>query len=379
MDKLYLKNKIRIQRDSIIHVKRSLPLGRGEIHVRVGQEVTPGDILGEGLVPAGFHVIHLASRLGVNPAQALVHLKRQIGKNIYKGELLARRESFFGLRRKLILSPVDGIVDFYDVQKGDLRIKLLPKKTALISGVYGVVDAFNIVSGTITIKTMASLIYGVMGLGKEREGIIKILGGPDVLVTSKQLGEQLTGRIVVTGGLIFSDALEKAVDLGISGFISGGINVRDFLAAGGILGKENKKWSDVGVSLLITEGFGSISIGEDVFALLKKHDNRFVILDGNRSKMILPTTDPNSMIYIRKTQLPAMSMVETDLESQEVALECGSKVRITGLKDLGKQGVVEAIDRTPTKLLSGVSTFLVTVVTSNRKLRIPYTNLEILV
>lgn len=367
-----------MSKDVIIQVKRTLPQAKGRIYALLGQEVTPEDVLGEGQLPAGFRIIHLARELGVHPKKAVNFLKRQLGKTIFQGELLASRENFWGLREKLILSPVDGILDFYDLPKGDLRIKLPPKRTLLISGVYGIVDSINVSSGSVIVRAQASVIYGVVGTGREREGMLKILGSPDYLVTSKQLPGGLGGKLIVGGSIVSLDALEEAVESGAAGFISGGINMRDFKSVGGILDQRHKRWSDIGLAVMVTEGFGSIQIGGDIFTLLKEHDKKFAILDGNRSRLILPSDDPACMIYIRKTKPPTNGLIEAEPELLEVPVRVGSKVRIICPPLMGRQGVIEALDLSETLLPGGTSTYLATVLTPRRKVRLPYQNIEVI-
>lgn len=375
MDQLYLNKRIRIYRDIITHIKRAVPK-LGHINVDIGEEVSPEDILGEGQIFSGFININLAKKLQINPTQAHIYLKRRIGQTIYQDELLAEREDLLGFRKKLIFSPIDGIVDSYNTDSGDLKLRILPRKTKLVSGVYGIVDYIDKKSGAISIRTKVNIINGVVGSGYEREGILNILGSREQLVSSKQILPDHRGQILVCGGLVFVDALRKALDVGVAGLISGGINAGDFATLA------DKDWNttarigaDVGLSLLITEGFGSAPINEDIYVVLKKHHNKFVILNGNLAKLVLPTDQLGSMIDIRKAKAP-VKIMGTSSAVEEVKLMVGSKVRVVSTMFLGTQGIVEAIDKTLTKLPSEVLTYMVTVKTPGGKLRIPYSNLE---
>ncbi|KKS71004.1 MAG: hypothetical protein UV41_C0007G0004 [Candidatus Daviesbacteria bacterium GW2011_GWA2_42_7] len=143
MDALLVNSRLRVCKEQVLHIRKRMPSLRGKVHVAVGQEVSPGDILGEGQTQVGFRTIHLTSELGVDPKQVARHLKPKIGQTIFQGELLAEGKYLFGMRKKLITSPVDGVVDCIDEEKGNLRLKLVPKPSKLISGVYGVVDALD--------------------------------------------------------------------------------------------------------------------------------------------------------------------------------------------------------------------------------------------
>ena len=129
---------------------------------------------------------------------------------------------------------------------------------------------------------------------------------------------------------------------------------------------------------MVTEGFGAAPIGEDIFSLLQNYNESFVMLDGNRSRLILPINEQNSMIYIRKTGLPTKLQADPSPEVGLWPIREGVRVRIVSTPFLGLQGKVEAIDQTLTKLPSGLETYLVTVGSGSRKIRVPYSNLEVM-
>lgn len=378
MDKLFINSRLRVNKGVVMHVKRTM-LGYESrtISVKVGMEVHPEDVLAIAQATAGFRTIHLADQLGEDPAKANQFLKRKMGERIYEGEILAAKPELFGLKKKVIQAPIDGVLEIYDPKRGELKIKLLPQNIKLVSGVFGIVDKIDVATGSIMIKSQVDVIYGVFGSGQERGGLLKVFGNNEQLISSKQLTTLMHGQILVGGGLVFLDAVEKAIGLGVEGIVSGGINAADYKAmAGGRWNIHNKKWSDVGVSLVVTEGFGTIPIGDDIFEILKKHDGKFAFMDGNRSRILLPSNDQNSMMYIRKTQLPPDSYVESEPSPELVELKVGMNVKIIGGPLLGLRGVVKAVDESVSLLPSGLSSTLVTVETKQQKLRLPYQNLE---
>ncbi len=374
---LFINSRVRVEKRVVLHVKRKLAGGRGEFFIKEGQEVTPTLSLGEGNTVTGFKTIPLAEKLGVHPKEALKYLKRSLGKNIYQGELLAKRENVLGLKPLIITSPFDGLIDFYDNNRGDLRIRALPHKVNLLSGVYGIVDRVEPTLGFALIRTLATIVHGVNGSGMEREGILKVLGAKESFISSRQINENLEEHILVGGGLLLEDAIVKAVSVRAKGIVTGGINARDFAKvcdAG--LSINKKRWSDAGISIVLTEGFGSIPIGEDIFECLKSFDEGFAILDGNKMKLILPTSLEEDMIYIRKVSVPIKKVVDAEPDIMIVPLRVGQKVRIVTNPFFGTQGEVLAIDETPTKMPSGFMTYFVTIETRLSKIRIPYNNIE---
>jgi hypothetical protein len=191
-----------------------------------------------------------------------------------------------------------------------------------------------------------------------------------------------TKHILVSGGLIYSGALAQAITSGVHGIITGGINSSDYKSLrGGKLAFPGKYGSDIGLSLVVCEGFGSIPIGEDIFTILQKYNNQFVIIDGNAGKITLPACDSDCIIQIRKVALPQglkQNYIDSIPEVEAVNLERGQKVRVIAAPFMGEQGVVDTIDATPTVLKSRISTFLVTITTKSRKIRVPYLNIEVI-
>ncbi len=374
---LPINHRQRIVKDTVMHVNRSFTVRRGEFHVSVGQEVHPEDILGYGEVIAGFKILNIAALLEVPPAKGLLYLKRRLGQIIYEGEILAQKDGLFGLGQKVIQAPSDGMLEAYDEKTGQLRLKIAPKKETLVSGVFGIIDHIEPLTGQATIKTMASTIYGVAGSGKDRSGIVHCLGKPDMFVSSKQVDESLVGRILVGGAVLFADAIQKAINAKIAGIVTGGMDAKDYRGmAGGHLQFTSKHWSDIGISILVTEGFVSQAIDQELWKFLQDAEGFFAIMDGNRAQLILPSRHPESINTLRKTALPLNSKISLEEKIEIVPLQVGQNVRIVSEPNLGTIGKVISIDQSMTKLGSGISTYLVTLQTGASKLQVPYQNLE---
>lgn len=369
-----LRERVRV--NSIIRIKRSLE-GLGSLSITQGQELKPHDILGKYRLSAGFVTIKLAKLLSASPEEGTNFLQRKIGEKIYKGELLALKQGLFG--KKVVTAPTDGIIDEYIPETGELLLKYLPKEVSLTAGVIGIAEEVNKQIGEVVIKTVATEIFGVVGSGKGRSGILEIIDGKDHLTNEPQLNERMKGHIIVAGALIYKDALQRAIEFGISGIVSGGINADDFLSISGGIDPSTRLGTDVGISFLATEGFGAIPLGDDIFRLLTAYQGKFVFLTGNSSKLILPSLDPDIIILLKKVSLPPLSRTpERQPEVKTHELKLGSKVRVIWQPYMGSQGIVKQIDQTATSLSSGISTYLVTVETPQQKLRVPYPNIELI-
>lgn len=351
--------------------------GLGQITVKVGQEVTPGDKLGRFSVKSGFRKINLAKLLSVSPQVTKQALQIKIGQRIFKGELLAFKKGSLFSQNKIITSPSDGVLDFFNEKTGEIRLELALKEVDLPSSVFGIVEKIDHAEGEVVIRTQATEIYGILGSGRVRGGQLRMIGPKSGLIVKNMINPVFVNDILVGGGLIYSDAIFEAVKIGVHGIITGGINAEDYKSmAGGSLVKQ--LGTDIGLSLLLTEGFGPIPIGEDIFETLKAFEGKFVIIDGNRSKLVLPSFDSNCMVKVRKTHLPDLKIDEGSADTQVGVLSLGARVRVIGSQFSGEQGQVVGIDQAVTVLPSKVTTYMVLVEGRVRKFKVPFTNLEII-
>lgn len=378
--KLVANRRLRFEIDTVSIIKRVLE-GRGTIRVKVGQEVTPEEIVGSSISSGGFRVLDLSNLLSVPPNQVKKYLQRPLGHKIYRGELLALKRGGFWQNQKLIISPTDGVLDFLDEQTGQLRLTFLPKHIDLPAAVYGIVEKVNPPLGEIVIKTQVTRIYGLFGSGKARDGILRTLGGRGDLIHEYNISATRTENILVGGSLIYKEAMAWAITSEISGIITGGINAEDFRGiSGGRLKFSNEANStDIGTSIIVCEGFGSIPIGSDIFDILLKHNSRFAIIDGHKATISLPSFESSSMIKVRKTALPSSAQEPKTGNLLDVSdIEMGQKVRIIGSPYMGEQGKVISLDKTETLLATGIWSYLIGVETRSKKIKVPYLNLEII-
>lgn len=377
---LLANRRILVEEGVLTAIVRPLS-SKSKVLVNVGQEVAPDQIIAENFISAGFRNINLSSMLEVSPQDAKKYLQRPIGQKIYKGELLAFKPPQFFKSRKIVTSPSDASIDSYDEKSGSLRLSFLAKKVSTPSAVYGVVEKIDPIAGQVLIRTEVAKVYGVVGSGNLREGILNVTGDSTSLTKALQLKKEYEGDIVVAGSLIYKDALSQAVKLGIKGIICGGINAKDYLSMSGGKINTTKLKPDVGISVLITEGFGGIPINNEVFEVLKRFNNSFAIIDGNNLTLTLPSCDESCMIKIKKTQLaPKVKDLQVGLLPEIIAVELavGQRVRIISSSFMGQTGKVISIDKTATKLPSGINTYQVLVETRSKKVKVPYPNLEVI-
>lgn len=379
--KSFAPARVRIEKDVIVRIYRRLN-GKGVVNVSAGQQVSPEDIIGTSNISPGFRIINLSQALSVSPRDVSKYMQRKLGQKIYKDELLAYRATLLGAK-KIVIAPSDGILDFLNPETGELRMTFLSKKEDLPAGVFGICESVDKEKGEVIIRTQVSLVHGIFGSGKTRDGILRKISKRDELISKSQITEKHEGNILLGGSSVFRDTISQAISYGVNGFIVGGMNARDYKSvAGGRITFPKKLENDIGISVVVCEGFGSIPIGLDIYEILAGYDGKFITIDGNKGLISLPSFESESMIRIIKTSLGPLdekNLVNFDQDSNQILeVALGQRVRIIGNSFLGEQGIVYSVDKSETKLPSGVKTVMATVETKRRKIQVPVANLEVI-
>lgn len=379
--KHFALNRLRVEKDVVTRMKRSLG-GKGQLKISLGQQVSPEEIIGEAEISSGFRILNLATFLSVAPEEVEKYLIRKIKQRIYQGELLAYKKGGWLSGKKVVTAPADGVLDFLNQKTGELRMTFLPKKVNLPAGVFGIVEAVDNEKGQVIIRTQGSIVHGMFGSGRLRDGILHILSKRDDLVSKESIQSKYNGQVLVGGSLFFKDEISSAISCGVSGIITGGINAKDYRGmAGGRLVFPKKLDNDIGISIVVSEGFGSIPIGSDIFEILSEYEGKFVSVDGNKAQVFLPSFSSASLAKIKNTKLPPIQDEEVfDSEYGKTAteLKIGLRVRIVGNSYPGEQGKLIAINDSLTLLPSGINTFLATIETPRKKIQVPIANLEVI-
>ena len=359
--------RIRVEKDIVVRLVRTLP-AKGELKVRVGQQVSPDEIIGTAFFPSGFRIVNVAKELSVNPKEAGKYLSKKLKSRIYKGELLAfKKGGLFG-GEKIITAPTDGILEFLNPKTGEVKISFFPKKVSLPSGVFGIVEKVDHERSQLTIRTQVSRIRGVFGTGRPREGTLHILGKKEEVYSGAVKRGPFEEHILVGGSLFFKDTISGAISQGVEGLISGGINAADY--------RSMSKGGDIGITIVVCEGFGAVPIGDDIFTMLSSYQGKFVFIDGSKAIINLPSFSSDSLLKVRSTEL---SPLENEESLAKIELKAGLRVRIVGNSYFGLQGKLLAIDKSETLFPSGLKTILATIETPRKKIQVPVANLEAIV
>lgn len=271
--------------------KRFLPI-EGEVLVQKGERVDATQSVARTLVPGKVYSYPLAPLLGLQPMESIEgqvrepyqlerYLLKKPGEAVKEGEVIAMNQYFFGLFKKTFESPVNGFIDTYSNYSGSIFLREKPDPLELSAYIPGIVTEVFPSEG-VTVETLAAIIQGILGVGGEAHGEIKVVvRGPDELVTVDQIDAECKGKVLVGGIGMTEDALQKAVEVGASAAVVGGMP-RAVLGAfmGYEIGVAITGHEEVGLTLIITEGFGHIRMSENTFNLLKRFEGKLACVNG---------------------------------------------------------------------------------------------------
>jgi len=270
----------------------------GKVLVKRGELVAPDTVVARGYVPnPKIHEVNVYADLGIDPGRVERYMLKKEGEDVKEDEIIALRRSFFGLSTKVSKSPLEGTIEHFSDITGRALIRGPPIQIEVKAHIPGRVVDLIPEEGAV-IESSAAYIEGVFGIGGESNGELVIaVNSPNEVLTPDKIHGEHRGKILVGGSLVTPRALSKAVETGVKGIITGGVEQKElttFLGyeiGVGITGDE-----EVGLTLILTEGFGQTSMNDKTFQLLRSFEGKQACIDGStqirfravRPEIVLP-------------------------------------------------------------------------------------------
>jgi len=309
-----------------------------QVEVKVGDITQPETVIVHAWKKLGFRVFDLAELFGVEVGKVGEMLAKSVGSRIYQGDVLANHRQWWGLKEKIFRSPMTGVVMDYNSENGKLTLQYLPEEQKLTSGVYGRVVRI-IPGGKITIGTRANIVNGVAGFGTRREGSLVEIGYPDIPIQSDQVSSKHANKIIFGGTKISLNAIYKSLSIGVQAVVTGGMDYEDFLRLTGSRGRAE----DIGISIFLTEGFGSLPIYPPVYEFLKENEHRHTFFIPGKDRLVIPVSS-EAFSAEEMPEYRDPSRVKAPRLKREFGLvEEGSKVRILSPIRFGAYGIVSGV------------------------------------
>jgi len=278
--------------ETVVRKTRRLPT-KGEVHVELGEKVSPDSIVASCLKPnPDIRDVNIYNDLRTYGEDARRHMLKGLGDEIRAGEVLARRRGFLGFGKYESVSPIDGTIEHLSYSSGRTFIRGKPIHLEVSAHIPGEVIEVFPGEGAV-LETRAALIQGIFGVGGESHGELAMAtGSPNDALSIDEIQDAYRGKVIVGGAQASPDALDRAIEVGVRGVICGGIRQKDLIEFLGYeMGVGITGGEDMGLTLIITEGFGDRPMDSGLHRLLSNFTGKLVCIDGQtqiRHRMIRP-------------------------------------------------------------------------------------------
>jgi len=306
--------------------------------VKVGETVHADTAVARAELPGKVVPLNLANQLGIAPDEINDYLVKKEKELVQKDEVLAENKPFIKWFKTEIRSPVGGTVESISTITGQVLLREPPRVLELRSYIDGTIAEVHPEQG-VTVETTCSLVQGIFGIGGETNGELVVgVTAPDQPLLPEQLTPSMKGNIVIGGSFLPAAAMMRAKEIGVIGLVVGGIHDKDLRALLGYdLGVAITGTEQVGFTLILTEGFGTIPMAPKTFALLSAHAGQKASISGAtqiragviRPEIIIPQTSPSAGARV--------SLVERE------GIQLGDPVRIIRDPLFGKIGAVSGL------------------------------------
>jgi hypothetical protein len=329
-------------------VRRLLPIA-GDVLVSVGQRVDARQVVAQTFMPGDIIPLNMARLLSMTPADVPECMLKKAGDGVAIGDVLARTKGIFGRFKTEYAAPVAGTIESISAVTGQVIVRGAPLPVEVRAYLSGqVVEVVH--SEGCVIEADVSFVQGIFGVGGEAFGPIRMAcRRHDQELTDDLITADMIGRIVVGGARMTAQAIGRARAVGVAAIVSGGVDDQDLEAfLGYTLGVAITGHERVGLTLIITEGFGAIAMAERTFALLASRDGAEGAVNGAtqiragvmRPEIVVPLTSPQ-----RED--------EGGFVGSAGGLEIGASVRAVRDPHFGRIGTVTALPAEPQVLASG--------------------------
>jgi hypothetical protein len=362
---------LKVKRSMVVRKERRLPL-KGEILTKIGDIVSYDTIVARTDVPGDPELIKATTILGVDEDEIEDFLTKKVGDKVTKGEILGQYKMFFGLINREVVSPIDGEIESMSKLTGQVIVRPDPIPVEVNAYIPG--EIIDIIPGEgVVVETHAAFIQGILGLGGEAHGELRVVvNSPEEELTAEKIKDDNAGCVLIGGSIITKEAVVKAIELGVSGLVAGGMNYIDITdLLGEAIGVAITGHEEIGTTLIITEGFGKMTMSNATFNLLKSFEGHIASING--------ATQIRAGVLRPEIIIPHEKRVVKSSDELSGGMTSGTLVRIIREPYFGAIGAVVSLPVELHRVESGsMVRVLVVELEDSSQVTIPRANVEII-
>ena len=329
---------LKVVEKTIVVKDRRLPL-HGSVQVKVGQTIGADDIVARTELPGKIYPVNIANQLGVPASRLKACMKKSPGDKVKEGEIIAESPGILGLFKSQAHAIVSGTIESISPISGEVIFQAEPVPVEIDAYIDGQVVEVIEKEGCV-IQAQATLVQGIFGLGGEEKGeLILAVKSPKDVLTPEMLNDKMKNKIIIGGCYTTIASLKKAIAIGAKGIITGGFDYDDIKE---ILGKEVgvaiTGGEELGLTIVVTEGFGKIDMAPATFALLSQYNNRQASING-ATQIRAGVIRPEVVVTHKSDNIPSTKWQAPEPEG----IKIGDTVRGIRTPYFGKIGKVSAL------------------------------------
>jgi hypothetical protein len=260
--------------------QRVLPIP-GEVLVKQGDQVEPESVVARALLPGNVITSNLARVLGVASADLDELMLVKPGEQVEEGQPIARSKGIFGLMKQTATAPTTGEFESVSKVSGQAIFREAPIPVEVKAYVGGIVSEVEGSFG-VHVDSRGTMVQGIFGIGPEVSGPIAIAGDdPARPLRPEDITADHRGAVLVGGSLARLDTLQACIEMGVAALVIGGIDAVDLKQLLGFdLGVAITGNETVGLTLVVTEGFGELAMSRKTHDLLAAQTGKVASVSG---------------------------------------------------------------------------------------------------
>lgn len=320
-----------------IRKRRLLPIP-GTVTTAQSDRVRADTVVAQAELPGKVHSINVANLLGIAPDEIRDYLIKKDGEPFQKDDVIAENKPFIKFLKTEVRAPIQGTIDTVSTVTGLVLLREPPRRLELLAYIDGTVAEVHPRQG-VTIETSCTLVQGIFGVGGETWGeVCMAVASPDETLAADRLTTDMKGKIVVGGSFLGADTLARAREIGVAALIVGGIHDKDLRALLGYdLGVAITGTEKIGITVILTEGFGTIPMATKTFALLSKHQGQKASVSG-ATQIRAGVIRPEIIIPANGTRA-----AQGTANAERGGIQAGDQVRVIRDPLFGRIGQVSAL------------------------------------
>ena len=206
--------------------KRQLPM-KGNVHMKIGDVVKSDEIVASTELPGNVQMLNVANKLNIEPENVPECMLVELDESISKGQIIAESKGIFGMFKSQLKSPIDGTLANVSEITGQAILSEPPIPVEVDAYTSGTITEVQDEEG-VTIETEGVLAQGILGIGGENRGILKVVtSSPNDELTADMIDESHKGMIILGGAFMNMDTFKHAKEMGVVGIVSGGFDYTD--------------------------------------------------------------------------------------------------------------------------------------------------------